>query len=79
MGTHRELQQQQLARVGSQIELPPIMDLHVVVALERFFVSPLAAQMIPVPLAVGDTGVRSVVSVQLSASSGTAGNFGLTQ
>lgn len=43
-----------------------------------FFASPVAAQMIPVPLAAGDTGVRSVVSVQLSGSTGTAGSFGLT-
>mgnify|MGYP001598436662 CR=1 FL=1 len=42
-----------------------------------FFASPLAAQMIPVPLAPGDTGVRNVQSVQLSATTGTAGNFGL--
>jgi hypothetical protein len=31
-----------------------------------------------VPLAAGDTGVRSVTSVQLSASTATAGNFGIT-
>ncbi len=43
-----------------------------------FYASPVAGQMIPVPLAAGDTGVRSVQSVQLSASTGTAGSFGLT-
>lgn len=31
-----------------------------------------------IPLAAGDTGVRSVESVQLSGSTGTAGNFGIT-
>lgn len=39
--------------------------------------STVAGQMIPVPLAAGDTGVRSVQSVQLSGSM-TAGNWGLT-
>lgn len=43
-----------------------------------FFSAPVAGQMIPVPLAVGDSGVRDVQSVQLSASSGIAGNFGVT-
>ena len=33
--------------------------------------------LIPIPLAAGDTGVRSVQSVTLSATSGTAGNFGV--
>lgn len=31
-----------------------------------------------IPLAADDTGIRSVQSVQLSASTGTAGNFGIT-
>lgn len=34
--------------------------------------------MIRVPLAPGDSGVRSVESVTLSAGTGTAGNFGIT-
>lgn len=34
-------------------------------------------RIIPIPLAAGDTGVRSVQSVTLSASTGAAGNFGL--
>lgn len=37
-----------------------------------------AAQMFPVSLASGDTGVQAVASVQLSASTGTAGSFGIT-
>lgn len=37
-----------------------------------------ANQMFPFDLASGDYGVRSVQQVQLSASTGTAGNFGLT-
>lgn len=37
-----------------------------------------AASMIIVPLADGDTGVRSVESVNLNATTGTAGNFGVT-
>jgi len=37
-----------------------------------------AQRMIPLPLAAGDQGVRSVDSVTLSASTGTAGNFGVT-
>jgi len=37
-----------------------------------------AGQAFPVPLASGDTGVRAVASLQLSASTGTAGNFGVT-
>lgn len=40
--------------------------------------SPVAGQMIPVPLVSGGTGVRSVTSVQLSASTLTAGDFGIT-
>lgn len=43
-----------------------------------FQVSPVSGQMIPIPLASGDGGVRSVQSVTLSASTGTAGNFGIT-
>jgi len=43
-----------------------------------FYAAPIAGQMIPVALAAGDTGVRSIQSVQLSATTGTAGNFGLT-
>jgi hypothetical protein len=35
-------------------------------------------QIIPVTLAAGDTGVQSVQSVTLSATTGTAGNFGVT-
>ncbi len=35
-------------------------------------------RLIEVPLAAGDTGVRSVVSVLLVGSTGTAGNFGVT-
>lgn len=37
-----------------------------------------AGLMIPVSLAAGDTGVQSVQSVTLSASTLTAGNFGVT-
>lgn len=40
--------------------------------------SPVAGQMIPIPLQSGDKGVRSVQSVTLSATTGTAGNFGIT-
>lgn len=35
-------------------------------------------QMMSVPLAAGDTGVRAVASLQCSASSGTAGDIGIT-
>ena len=35
-------------------------------------------QVYPVSLQAGDTGVRSVESVQLSASTGTAGSYGLS-
>lgn len=35
-------------------------------------------RLIQLPLAAGDTGVRSVQSVTLAASSGTAGDFGVT-
>lgn len=37
-----------------------------------------AGRMYRVPLQAGDTGVKSVESVTLSASTGTAGNFGVT-
>lgn len=37
-----------------------------------------AGTMIIIPLADGDTGVRSVESVNLNATTGTAGNFGVT-
>lgn len=40
--------------------------------------SPVAGQMIPFQLASGDKGVKSIQSVTLSATTGTAGNFGLT-
>ena len=43
-----------------------------------FYASPLAGLMQLVPLMGSDTGVRSVQSVQLSASTGTAGDFGIT-
>jgi hypothetical protein len=43
-----------------------------------FQASPVIGQMQPVPLTAGSTGVRSITSVQLSGSTGTAGNFGLT-
>ena len=31
-----------------------------------------------IPLAAGDSGIRAIASVQLTASTGTAGNFGIT-
>jgi len=37
-----------------------------------------ANRFILIPLAAGDTGVRSVESVTLAATTGTAGNFGVT-
>lgn len=40
--------------------------------------SPVAGMMLRLPLAAGDKGVRSVQSVTLSATTGTAGNFGIT-
>ncbi len=40
--------------------------------------SPDAGYMFPVSLASGDTGVQSVQSVTLAATTGTAGNFGIT-
>lgn len=36
------------------------------------------AEMLPIALASGDTGVQAVASVQLSVSTGTAGSFGIT-
>lgn len=36
-----------------------------------------AARLIQIPLAAGDTGVRSVEGVTLTATTGTAGNFGV--
>lgn len=36
-----------------------------------------AGSLIPIPLAAGDTGVRSVQSVTLAGTTGTAGNFGV--
>jgi hypothetical protein len=42
-----------------------------------FPASPVVGQMQPIPLAAGDTGVRSVQSVQFGATSGQAGNWGL--
>ena len=41
-------------------------------------VTPVVGQMLPIPLQAGDTGIRSVQSVTLSASTATAGNFGIT-
>ena len=40
--------------------------------------SPVAGMMLPLPLQSGDKGVRSVESVTLSATTGTAGSFGVT-
>lgn len=37
-----------------------------------------AGRFIPLPLVAGDLGVKSVESVTLSATTGTAGNFGVT-
>lgn len=37
-----------------------------------------AGRMIMLPLAAGDTGVQSVQSITVAASTGTAGNFGVT-
>ncbi len=33
--------------------------------------------LLPIPLQAGDTGVRSIESVTLAATTGTAGNFGV--
>jgi hypothetical protein len=38
----------------------------------------LSTECFPVPLASGDSGVRAVASLTLAASTGTAGNFGVT-
>ncbi len=43
-----------------------------------FQATPVVGQMLPLPLASGDRGVQSVQSVTLSASTGTAGAFGIT-
>jgi hypothetical protein len=43
-----------------------------------FIYWPNVGEMMPCPLAAGSTGVRSITSVQLSGSTGTAGNWGLT-
>jgi hypothetical protein len=40
--------------------------------------SPVAGQMFPFQLAAGDKGIKSIQSVTLSATTGTAGSFGLT-
>lgn len=40
--------------------------------------SPVGGQMMPILLQAGDKGVLSVQSVTLSATTGTAGNFGVT-
>jgi hypothetical protein len=36
-----------------------------------------AGMLIPIPLQAGDTGVRSIESVTVTATTGTAGNFGV--
>lgn len=43
-----------------------------------FPVSPVAGQMVQMLLQSGDAGVQSVQNVTLSASTGTAGDFGIT-
>jgi hypothetical protein len=43
-----------------------------------FVTSPVIGQMLMIPLADGDTGIRQVQSVQLSGTTGTVGNFGIT-
>lgn len=40
--------------------------------------SPKVGEMLPIPLAAGDTGVQAIASVTLSATTGTAGSFGVT-
>lgn len=40
--------------------------------------TPPASRMYPLPLQAGDQGVKSVQSVLLSATTGSAGNFGVT-
>jgi hypothetical protein len=37
-----------------------------------------AGALVPIPLASGDSGVRAVASLTLAASTGTAGNLGIT-
>lgn len=43
-----------------------------------FWQAPVAGQMMQLPLQSGDKGVRSVQTVTLSGSTGTAGDFGVT-
>lgn len=43
-----------------------------------FPATPVAGQMLPVPLAAGDSGVKAVASCTLTGSTGTAGSFGVT-
>lgn len=43
-----------------------------------FPATPVAGQMVPVPLAAGDSGVQAVASCTLAATTGTAGSFGIT-
>lgn len=43
-----------------------------------FPTTPVAGQMLRLPLQDGDLGVRSVQTVTLSGTTGTAGNFGVT-
>lgn len=47
-------------------------------AVTAFLASPVAGQALPLALQSGDYGVQSVQSVTLSATTATAGNFGLT-
>lgn len=37
-----------------------------------------AGQVIPIPLVAGDFGIKSIETVQLGGSTGTAGNYGIT-
>jgi hypothetical protein len=41
-------------------------------------VSAAATRLMPIQLQAGDTGIKSVQSVQLAAATGTTGNFGVT-
>lgn len=43
-----------------------------------FQATPVVGQLLPIPLASGSYGVRSVTSVQLDGTTGTAGDFGVT-
>ena len=47
-------------------------------ATASFIASPVAGQMIAFTLQSGDLGIKSVQQITLSATTGTAGNFGLT-